>query len=1319
VPGSGVAVIGPVPDTLTVGVEVGLAPRDVPGLDARLALEYTPGSPDYRHFLDPTTVAERFGPDVATYDRAVAYFADSGLNVIPSPDRLVLHVEGSAPRVAAAFHTTFTEYRRGDVAFYSHPTAATLPGGFGWSGAVGLGNESPPHPFAVRLPSPPAPVPLAGCPTTSPFAPCAVELAYNFTGFLAAGTNGSGVRMAVVDTYDGAENQTELTHDLATFSTKYGLPAGGVQFVYPVPTSKDLNRSSTGWGLEAALDVEWAHAMAPGATLSMTLAPDASSGLYAAVDWLVATHAVDVVSLSWGEPDVGTYNSYTGACVAACNASSDGSYTLLHPVLVDAAIEGIGVFAASGDCGAAYGTNGLSTGFPASDPTVTGMGGTFLSFQNGTYVLESGWSGNATGSTSPGCANQGGSGGGFAPFPRPVWQSAPGVPSLPATRGVPDLAAVGSSLSPVDIVIGGATAPVGGTSVSSPIGAGFAAIADDAAGGPLGNLNAALYAIARGSLGGRAFHDPTAGWNGYSAGPGWDPVTGLGTPDATLLIPLLTASSIGPSSISVFLHASPRSGPAPLVANLSVVVNGGTGTYPIVDIDFGDGNATLVTGRSAFHTYPRAGVFVARATVVDSSDGSATSAPLGIVVGGGAIAVDLNASSVTPAVGAPVTLTANLTGGTGPYTYWFAFGDGTYADAVPASTEVHRYAAAGGYCVGVVAADNATPRAGGSSNRVAVAVGGAALPACDNGAPLTANFSSTVTVADLPGDLPLTVTSAGGVAPISVRYVSDDPYVGACNCGVFRIPGDHTVTAFINDSLNQQLVASLNVTLYPALAGFFTATNLTGPAPFSVGFTATPLGGSGADANQTTWTFGDGGGVVGAQVNHTYLTAGLFVVLAVLPDAAGGTTSAAFLVDVTGSASGGLTLGAEISPAVEVPAGDLVTLTATPSGGTPGYVVRWDLGDNDSAFGPTVRQTFGATACVRSGACPLVIRVSAADATGANLSATITLPHAIDRRSSAVVFTDAVGPAAGTTPLHFEGGLSATGVTGLTGSWTFGDGAGTTGTTIGHTYFAAGNYTVTETVVSPWGDQLERTHAVTVTGPPAQPPSVSASATPSSGLAPLAVVLTATASNGTGPYAYAWTFGDGTNGSGAVTNHTFGAGNWSANVTVTDALGDRNTSTVAIVVYAPTVLGLALTLDHAAVGPAGVFTATIWATPRCAPMSVPGCGPSGLQLSLVFRAADGTSGPLFAVRTGPQGSAIVTLEAPSVTGAYRLNVTAATPGYVGAVDAPITVLAGPPAGLLPLALDAATILGLGVIVGIATAIAVGPGRRAEPEPASP
>ncbi|MCI4350267.1 MAG: PKD domain-containing protein, partial [Thermoplasmata archaeon] len=920
VAGPGVRDLGVQPGDVPLNVLVGLAPAQSDALAARVALEYAPGSPEFHQFLSPAELAGQYGATPAAIDAATAYFEARGLTVTASPDRFLLQVAGPSSGVAHAFHTTFEQYQAGSQIFYNHPTAATLPASMHLYGVLGLGNATSVRPLVERLPGASA-RPSATCVGTGLLVPCQVYKAYNATALLNGGTNGTGYRIGVVDTYDGTQPQTMLMKDLKDFAQNYSLPVGPVRYLYPVPTTRNLNATSTSWGLEEALDLEWSRAMAPGATIDMTFAPDASTGLYASVDWLVAHHAVDVLSLSWGEPDTGIYNRYAGPCANQCNATSDGSYELLHPVLEAAIAEGIGVFVASGDCGAAYGTNGVATGYPSSDPAAVGVGGTDLTLNgNGGYGSETAWSGNASGAASPGCQNQGGSGGGYSPFPRPAWQRAPGLPNSPKVRGVPDVSIVGGT--PVSIVYSDGLSGVAGTSESTPMWAGIAAIADQAHGGALGDLNPSLYQIARGTNPGRFIHDVTSGSNGYAAGTGWDPVTGLGSPNVGALVPNLADGAAAPSGAQVTLHATPRLVPLRAPVTFYLSTSNQSRGLAFYDVSFGDGNSSATSANNTTHAYATGGVFVARATAFDGAGNSSTSPPVAVVVGGGgAINVTLTVSNATPTTGLAVGFTVTVRNGLAPFTYTYDFGDGTYLANTSFASTSHAYGAAAAYCAAVVVGDSHSPQDGGASNRIAFAVGGARPIACDAPTPLSAQLIAPVPAADLPGDLPLTVMTTGGTPPFSVRYITDDPYVNACTCGIFSRPGNHTLTAFVNDSLDEQTIAQVNVTLYPALTGRLSASPTTGPAPLTVTFNARASGGHLANLARTNWSFGDGTTAVGLSVPHTYITPGIYVAIGSLSDLGWGNLSRAYVIDVLGGTPGGLVLAANVTPALRSPAG--------------------------------------------------------------------------------------------------------------------------------------------------------------------------------------------------------------------------------------------------------------------------------------------------------------------------------------------------------------------------------------------------------------
>lgn len=1319
-PGPGVRALGPLANGTNLTVVVTLASRDPAGLAAEANLVSTPGSPEFRAFLSPSEVADRYGATPAEYAAALAYFEGRHLSVLPSPDRLFLTVRGPASAIGESFSTQFEQFREGGTVVFSHTTPARLPAGIAWAAALGLGNLSGPRPLVgppeASTPSAP-PRPQAGCPTGSPYAPCQIARAYNLSGLLANGTNGTGVRVGVVDVYSSSENASALASDLTAFENDTGTPAGPLQFVYPVPTSRNLNVSTNSvWGLEDALDLEWARGVAPGATLDMTLSPDASTGLYASVDWLVAHHAVDVLSMSWGEPDVGVFNAYSGACTSECNASSDGSYTLLHPVLLAAAAEGIGVFAASGDCGAAWGTSGVSTGYPASDPWVTGVGATTLTLSSGNaYGSETAWSGNASGASSPGCQNQGGSGGGFSPFPRPAWQSAPGVSGTLAQRGVPDVSIHGGS--PVEIIYQGQSSGVYGTSASTPMWAGLAAVADQLAGGPIGFLDPTLYAAARSPGASADFHDITVGSNGYPAASGWDPVTGLGSPNAGTLLPLLAAPAWHPSVGGLALLASPRI--AGTGANVSFVVNASVGSagVTLVDLDFGDGNATLAPNGSAHHAYSSDGVYIARAVAFDASGNSTVSWPVLLVVGGGtALQVALTPSTSTPSVGAAVGFTTSVQGGSGPYRYTYLYGDGTYWSNATSPISSRAYATPGAYCAFVVVSDSARPQDGGISNGTALGVGGAPANGCPAFATLSVRASAGYAAADMPGDFPIQVVASGGAPPVTTQLLSDDPYVAACNCAIFR-PGEtnvgnHTITVYANDSFHDGAIARVNVTVYPSLVATFSASPLLGVAPLTVNVGALAQGGHLPDANRTVWNFGDGTNGTGAALSHTYSTPGFYTVVGRLSDQGHGNGSEAFLLDVLPSGgSSPLAVTAQVLPAELTAAGYPMQFRAFPTGGTAPYTVRWSLGQNDSAFGPAVTQTYTRSGCLALSTCPLTVGLHVTDATGAQVNASIVLGSLFALRWSGLTLTETLSGSQGVTPWTLSGNAQTEGVRGATVNWTWGDGNYSVGARASHTYLLPGNYTVTETAVTTYGDLLVRTHAVVVTGQALQAPTVSGGPVRSWGIAPATIDFSVQGAGGQGaPYFYNWTFGDGTNGSGSFVAHTYPSpGLFLANVTVLDRVGASTTVQYRVDIYNVTRVAISATalLDANATH----LLAAISIQPECSGRSVPSCAPAEVTLDAFWTNASGAppvaNQSLPPISFGASGWANVSFPLPPDPAAYALALSAGGANYTGVAFVPIPALphggGGPPprASTSPLPFLVAGILAGAVVAVVA------------------
>jgi subtilase family serine protease len=392
---------------------------------------------------------------------------------------------------------------------------------------------------------------------TTCYTPQQLQVAYGARPLLNRRINGRGETVVLPEL---AESQlrpplvTDMRQDMAAFDSLFRLPAARMRVV---TTLAGARSPWLAFG-EEVLDVEMVHALAPGATLVILLLPPTSlDDTRSAVTAAVA--ALRLGSAEGGIMSISAAGQIGGEhCVSRAQASS------VSAALQAAAGRHVTVVAASGDIGAVaepcdvYAALTGSGAFApvkeanllASDPLVLGAGGTSLaaSHATGDWQGETAW-GLPYG--SPGSAFQA-SGGGFSHlFPRPGYQG--GVPAISAARGVPDVSADANGHTGMAIVLSGDGRTMvrnsGGTSASAPIWAALIALADQYAGRPLGFVNPAIYRIARGPQYHRAFHDVTRGNNtvqfpprtiaGYRAGPGWDPVTGWGSPDAQVLIPLL------------------------------------------------------------------------------------------------------------------------------------------------------------------------------------------------------------------------------------------------------------------------------------------------------------------------------------------------------------------------------------------------------------------------------------------------------------------------------------------------------------------------------------------------------------------------------------------------------------------------------------------------------------------------------------------------------------------------------------------------------------------------------------------------------------
>ena len=378
------------------------------------------------------------------------------------------------------------------------------------------------------------------------YTPQQIQTAYDISSLHAAGITGKGHTIVIVDAFQSPT----LRHDLRMFDHVFGLgdpvlrifaPDGLVPFNVQDPVQ-------VSWAAEITLDVEWAHAIAPGAAIDVVLAnptrdPKANTlsgflmNIARATAFAVNNNLGDVISQSFGGNE-------------AC--ATPQSLQAQHRIFLAAAAKRITLLAASGDRGAAqidctFSTfvKGVST--PASDPLVTAVGGTTLKANatTGAYGGEAAWNG---------------SGGGFSTvFARPTFQQ--GVSGILGNRrGVPDVAYNGDPRSGVLVIWSSSgkgknlAVVFGGTSAGSPQWAGITVLLNQVLGKRVGFLNNMLYRIGKSALATHAFHDVTTGTNtfigrnaqqalvtvsGFSAHTGWDATTGWGSPDVAHLIKLV------------------------------------------------------------------------------------------------------------------------------------------------------------------------------------------------------------------------------------------------------------------------------------------------------------------------------------------------------------------------------------------------------------------------------------------------------------------------------------------------------------------------------------------------------------------------------------------------------------------------------------------------------------------------------------------------------------------------------------------------------------------------------------------------------------
>ena len=616
--------LGPVDPNTVITVTVWLQLHNEKQLDTLVQQQHQRGSSQYRQWITQDQFNGSFGPTTQEVNAVQNYLNAKKLStVFVAENNMYVKVQGTAADIQNAFHVQIHNYKfsgnqyRSNTADPSvndasgaHIAAITGLDDYGFQPALVRPSDADGKPFPFRPLSQVTPGGLffegqafrpvetdvfTGGGNTATYtgnrygsditnnnlghlppqgySPNEIQTAYNLGPLYAAGLNGSGETIVITDAFGSAT----IVEDAAIFSAIYGLPPINLQIVKTPGISHNPHGVALGWDGETTLDVEWAHAIAPGANIALVLATDTGS-LDEAINYAVVHHLGNTISNSWSSVE---------------GLGNPAQFNRDNRILQMAAAQGIDVNFASGDFGDETPQVGFVTvDFPASSPFATGIGGTSLALNaNNSIMFQTGWGNNLTRIANTNALNnspvvpplhlgfQFGAGGGASlTFVRPPFQSGLSVPGN--TRLVPDISMFADPFTGAEIIqtIGGqlSVGVVGGTSLSTPVFSGVMAIAAQKAGHGLGQAATLVYSLPAGAvtdivavsspgnvtgvingvpISANALAAPLGNTTSYysaiynspfstrwfvitfgtdtslTTGPGWDNVTGVGTPN--------------------------------------------------------------------------------------------------------------------------------------------------------------------------------------------------------------------------------------------------------------------------------------------------------------------------------------------------------------------------------------------------------------------------------------------------------------------------------------------------------------------------------------------------------------------------------------------------------------------------------------------------------------------------------------------------------------------------------------------------------------------------------------------------------------------
>ena len=806
--------VGRLPPTQSLKLSIALPLRNESQLDQVLQQLYDPRSPFYHQFLSVKEFTERFGPSQEDYDAVISFAQSNGLTVTgTAPNRMIVDVSGPVANIEAAFHVNMGVYQHPteNRTFYApdqEPTA-DLPVAL-WH-ITGLDNFSIPRPASLmRAPEAKRDATGTGSGPSGSFYGSDMRAAY-YGGTTLTGS-GQSVGLLEFSSYNVNDVQTYFS----SVKQPLNVPINGVS-----TDGSGLSCTATNCGdaePEVALDIEEAISMAPG--LSQVLVYVAESSDAGIFNRMASDNIAKSLSCSW-------------YWYPADPASDD-------PYFKEFASQGQTLFVASGDYGS-FPSNANPYYYPAEDAYVTSVGGTDLttSGAGGAWESETAWSE---------------SGGGISPdkIAIPTWQQTTGVITTAnkgskTYRNIPDVAAEAN----YDNYIcysgnGGGDGPGqhcdsdwGGTSFAAPRWAGYMALVNQQSvtntGSTVGFINPAIYTIGLGSSYGTDFHDITGGSNGtYSAGEGYDLVTGWGSPNGTGLINSLQQSG------SLTVAISPA---AAVSAGAKWNVDGGTTWYAsgAVVPNLSVGPHTVAFNSITGWTTPSSQT----ATITNGATTSLT----------GTYVQQAQSGSLTVTISPSGAVSAgamwNVDGGT----TWYASG------AVVPNLSVGSHTVAFNSITGWTAPSSLT----------ATITNGATTSLIGTYVQQTPIFAAIFTASRTSGKAPLTVHFANSSVGSITKWLWNfgDGYTSKVRSPshTYSRAGAYTVTLTVTGAGGTNTCTQPGyITVYAAPKAHFSTVPRSGDAPLQVNFTNESTG----IVTSWLWRFGDGTTSTDENPAHTY-----------------------------------------------------------------------------------------------------------------------------------------------------------------------------------------------------------------------------------------------------------------------------------------------------------------------------------------------------------------------------------------------------------------------------------------------------------------